>query len=272
MDYRQYDNALGRFNSVDALSELSEDESPFQFAHNNPVIYSDPTGLIGESLTTKYVDKKGNVLLNTDDGSDDVVVVPDKELKNFKEIVKNTPKEMSDGVEWNEWFKTTYLGFKTTDEYHQYLDGFTTQWSRQNAINYIQNPTFANAAKMFFSEALSQWTDPQRLIGAASALVAAIPYEGEGVIYLRTDKTGVLKPYVGQAKNEARYISRQAEHARANPNADFDFKIINKGSANGNFPTSLDVKEQQALEKIGGPTNKSNPNGGASNKKNVIRR
>jgi hypothetical protein len=36
-------------------------------------------------------------------------------------------------------------------------------------------------------------------------------------------------------------------------------------------PTSLDTKEQRALDKLKGPTNKSNPNGGASNKKNVIR-
>lgn len=149
------------------------------------------------------------------------------------------------------------------------LDRFTTQWSRQNAINYLQSPTLANAMKMSYSEALSQWTDPQQVLAAASVL--AFRPRANGIIYLREDLTGNLKPYVGQAKNEARYLARQAEHARANPDSHFKFKVIDKGSANGNFPTSLDMKEQKALNKLGGPTNKSNPSGAASNKKNVIR-
>lgn len=48
--------------------------------------------------------------------------------------------------------------------------------------------------------------------------------------------------------------------------------MINRGSADGNFPTDLDIKEQKALDALGGPTNKLNPNGGASNKKNVIKK
>jgi len=81
-----------------------------------------------------------------------------------------------------------------------------------------------------------------------------------------------LKPYVGQAKSETRYLARQAEHARAHPDSHFRFKVIDNGSPKGNFPTSLDLKEQKALDKLGGPTNKSNPTGGASNKKNVIKK
>ncbi|KRB56420.1 DUF6443 domain-containing protein [Flavobacterium sp. Root186] len=49
MDYRQYDNALGRFNSIDALSEFSYSASPFAFAKNSPIFWSDPTGLISQS-------------------------------------------------------------------------------------------------------------------------------------------------------------------------------------------------------------------------------
>ncbi|WP_370033546.1 RHS repeat-associated core domain-containing protein [Flavobacterium sp. 28YEA47A] len=45
MDFRQYDNALGRFNSLDALSELAPGISPYRFAYNNPVFWADPTGL-----------------------------------------------------------------------------------------------------------------------------------------------------------------------------------------------------------------------------------
>lgn len=272
---RNYDPTLGRWMNIDMLSEVSEDESPFHYAHNNPVIYIDPTGLTGQSWTTKYLDTKGNTLLDTDDGSDDVIIVPDKELKDFKELVKYTPKEMSDGYEWNEQFKAKFLGL-TPDNMDSLLNGFSTQWSRQFAINYIQNPTFANAMKMAYSEALSQWTSPQKVLAAATVL-AGVPIEGAaaengGIIYLRTDRTGGLKPYVGQVKSEARYLIRQTEHARDYKNADFEFKIINRGSANGQFPTSLDVKEQQALDNLNGPVNKSHPNGGTSNKKNIIKK
>ncbi|MEN0083018.1 RHS repeat-associated core domain-containing protein, partial [Flavobacterium lindanitolerans] len=45
MDFRQYDNALGRFNSLDVLSELAPGISPYRFAYNNPVFWADPSGL-----------------------------------------------------------------------------------------------------------------------------------------------------------------------------------------------------------------------------------
>jgi RHS repeat-associated protein len=49
MDFRQYDNAIGRFNSIDVLSELTPDWTPYRFALNNPVFWADPTGLTEET-------------------------------------------------------------------------------------------------------------------------------------------------------------------------------------------------------------------------------
>ncbi|MXV39400.1 hypothetical protein GO491_12085, partial [Flavobacteriaceae bacterium Ap0902] len=54
MDFRQYDNALGRFLNPDALSELAPMHTPYRFGFNNPVYWRDPTGLY------EY-DKDGNV-------------------------------------------------------------------------------------------------------------------------------------------------------------------------------------------------------------------
>jgi hypothetical protein len=45
MDFRMYDNAIGKFYGMDALSEKNHYLSPFQFADGNPVYYSDPSGL-----------------------------------------------------------------------------------------------------------------------------------------------------------------------------------------------------------------------------------
>lgn len=263
--------------NIDPLAEIAEDLTPYHYANNNPVIYVDPTGLTAESpenWATKYVDKTGKTILDTDDGSDDIVVIPDSMLKDFEYFKESYKKggnrSLYDSKDWNDNMKATILGFETVDKMNSLLDGFSTQWSRQNAIDYLQDPSFENAMAMCYSEALSQWTKPQNLMAAASGILAFRP-SGDGIIYLRTDLTGKLKPYVGQAKNEARYLARQAEHARAHPDSYFRFKVIDNGSARGSFPTSLDVKEQKALNKLGGPTNKSNPNGGASNKKNVIK-
>lgn len=45
MDFRQYDNALGRFHNMDRLTELAPSITPYRFGFNNPNYWSDPTGL-----------------------------------------------------------------------------------------------------------------------------------------------------------------------------------------------------------------------------------
>lgn len=49
MDFRQYDPALGRFNSIDRLSEMTYPVTPYRFAFNNPVVFTDPSGLSEQS-------------------------------------------------------------------------------------------------------------------------------------------------------------------------------------------------------------------------------
>ncbi len=47
--FRGYDPQLGRFWQVDLLADISEDQSPYSFAYNNPILLNDPLGLIGDS-------------------------------------------------------------------------------------------------------------------------------------------------------------------------------------------------------------------------------
>ncbi|WP_455130252.1 DUF6531 domain-containing protein [Propionibacterium acidifaciens] len=89
----------------------------------------------------------------------------------------------------------------------------------------------------------------------------------EGIIYQRDDLNGYLKPYVGQAKSAARYLARQNEHASNHPNSSFDFSPIEEGIEPG---TELDRYEEYWIRRLGGPTNKSNPNGGLSNKRHQM--
>jgi RHS repeat-associated protein len=52
MDYRQYDNTIGRFSSIDPLAEKTPSISGYAFANNNPIIFADPSGL--KSIETNY--------------------------------------------------------------------------------------------------------------------------------------------------------------------------------------------------------------------------
>lgn len=46
--FRSYDPQIGRFLQVDLLSEEYESSSPYVYALNNPLFFTDPTGLTPE--------------------------------------------------------------------------------------------------------------------------------------------------------------------------------------------------------------------------------
>jgi RHS repeat-associated protein len=60
MDFRQYDPAIGRFYGMDRLSELGYSITPYRFAYNNPIYWSDPTGLFeSKDDAKKYAKSNG---------------------------------------------------------------------------------------------------------------------------------------------------------------------------------------------------------------------
>ena len=57
-DFRQYDSALGRFNVMDALSELAPNYTPYRYGFNNPIFWSDATGLFESyGAAQRWIDK-----------------------------------------------------------------------------------------------------------------------------------------------------------------------------------------------------------------------
>ena len=94
----------------------------------------------------------------------------------------------------------------------------------------------------------------------------------EGVVYRRTDATGEIAPYGGQAKSETRYFQRQGEHGRAHPDADFEFEIVGRAEPG----QALDVLEHNTIQEMTGGvaakksslvSNKKDPVGGARRKR-----
>ena len=60
-DFRHYDSALGRFNVMDPLAELAYDFTPYRYGFNNPVFFSDASGLF-ETPEQAQAYKKANKL------------------------------------------------------------------------------------------------------------------------------------------------------------------------------------------------------------------
>lgn len=90
----------------------------------------------------------------------------------------------------------------------------------------------------------------------------------EGIVYRRVDANAAgRKPYIGRAKSEARFGARQSEHARANRNADYKFTELERAKPGRDLRNA----EQRQIDRHGGPTNRSNPNGGTENSRNEIK-
>ena len=269
---REYDFDDGRFWSVDPLAREYPELSPYQFASNNPIANIDLDGLEAFNSNTKksfigapviakttqdVVIKKveqqvvkqgvvegGTSLLPEIGGYFGAVVgvfIPVPNDKNSAEAVwmrqRGSQSAMSNHLEYHTDDPSTL-----SDEYlYQVRERLATGKAYQSDYRYAKE---ANAR-----------------FGGQSA--SDVP-KGRGVVYLRIDKTGVLKPYIGQAESASRYKQRQKEHERANPDAVFEFEIIVTGVP-GN---DLTRKEQQAIDAFGGVTNKKNPDGGTSNQRN----
>ncbi|HEV2817932.1 MAG TPA: RHS repeat-associated core domain-containing protein, partial [Allosphingosinicella sp.] len=96
--------------------------------------------------------------------------------------------------------------------------------------------------------------------------LARVAREPAGIIYRRVDRnTG--RCYIGRCNDERLYRRRQRDHRRANPEADYEFEPIERAEPG----QALREAEERQIQAHGGPTNRSNPNGGTENRRHEIR-
>ncbi len=134
--------------------------------------------------------------------------------------------------------------------YFRYYDPATSRYNMSDPIGlkgglnphaYVPNPV--------------HWLDPLGLMGCKDT----------GIVYRRTDLNG-SKPYIGQAKSEKRFLARQNEHARANPDAAFSYERLGRAEPG----PQLDRLEEYHIRREGGPTNLSHPDGPLGNKRHQM--
>ena len=74
MDWRHYDPALGRFNGIDIMAEDFAENTPYHYGYNNPIAFSDPTGLF-----STYVNQGGVIIKHIDDNDPNIYLVTDED-------------------------------------------------------------------------------------------------------------------------------------------------------------------------------------------------
>ena len=118
MDYRNYAPDIARFIGQDRLSEVMPDWTPYRFAFNNPVYFSDPTGLFEEGGNAlahcptcpktdefkPYIDDKNNVYVyNSETNTASLKVTP------IEEVVV-TGKKSESNTNYHDWSQTLRKG------------------------------------------------------------------------------------------------------------------------------------------------------------------
>ena len=134
-EWRHYDPAIARFNSIDLLTEEIPTITPYNFSFNNPILYNDPTGLFPDGPQYKastFVGPDGKVIEHRDDGDPTVYYVGDPE--NWDGSKDNLPI-----VGFEDWRRD----YKPGEEYTYYNPTQDPEYNGQylipsNAYDYSQ--------------------------------------------------------------------------------------------------------------------------------------
>jgi RHS repeat-associated protein len=97
MEARNYMPDIGRWGVIDELAESFFDISNYNFSNNNPIIFSDPSGMAPEGIASTFVNDKGKVIEHRDDGDDNVYLVNDDwKIGGSKDGLPGLGKESKD--------------------------------------------------------------------------------------------------------------------------------------------------------------------------------
>ncbi|MDA6072599.1 hypothetical protein NJT12_23540 [Flavobacterium sp. AC] len=197
MDFRMYDNTLGRFYGIDALAETTPSMTPNHFGYNNPIYWADPSGLISASFAQSLWDNSPsgqNTLWENDGGGT-------FSNANGSGMVDSTTGEYTPF----ESLKAVNVGYKvSTQSYVGNLDGI------MSSRLYSTGRYYEGWRSRFRTKQMDDLQESLDGLGAAdpSGIVDGINAIG----YLLRGQTGnaaiaaiSIIPYIGDAAKGAKY-------------------------------------------------------------------
>jgi|GEM_PF-827756 len=172
LDYgaRFYDPVIGRWNVIDPMAEDYMHWSPYNYAMNSPLVYIDPDGMNSEAWTTRYVDPNGNTIVNTNDGSQDVVKVPWNRLNEFVENAYWARKGHSDSYSWNYRWKQdlgVLIAESTLNDAGHYL--LETESARAAQVKYFITGKASDFKDFVYKRFSASWSDPVSVVNNMTA-------------------------------------------------------------------------------------------------------
>jgi RHS repeat-associated protein len=94
---RNYDPALGKWMNIDPLAEMSRKWSPYNYAYNNPLKFTDPDGMLPEDKVEKDEEKVSEKQLDADaKENEEINNNINKGFKKYLESQKNQEEEEKD--------------------------------------------------------------------------------------------------------------------------------------------------------------------------------
>jgi RHS repeat-associated protein len=224
---RSQDPTLGRFTTVDPLAEKYYSWSPYVYCAGNPVNAVDPDGM--DAIATRYVDPSGKTIINTNDGRDDVYVVPWNRIQEFKENIYWTNKTLStDFTDWNDYWRGEFK--QVISEATLKRKGYYSlhgEEAKAALAKFLITGDLSDYDSFVWAEVHGQWNDP--VLVATAVLMFA-----HGM--------------VGVVGNAPTAISRM----QANLLKDFK-NLINQLSKPGSKLTQVELNELRTLaQKHGG--------------------
>lgn len=136
------------------------------------------------------------MLLHTNDGSDAIVTVPDKYVGDFKYWASyNDVNGVLNSQTWNDNYKKQFglAPQQLSSDAIEWMKMLNSEWSRTKAVEFFLNPTTANYMAFSGSEALSQWTNPYLVVGAASGVIGGIRINPARQILSRAERLAMFK-------------------------------------------------------------------------------
>ena len=120
---RYYEPRASLWYGVDPMWEKYPEMSTYAYSGNNPIMFIDPTGM----EATKYNNDKGELLYETNDGLDDIIIVPNANTPELEEELQKAQDEGTINNPETNRTKMHVLG-QTPEEYSKQKLTGDTNW------------------------------------------------------------------------------------------------------------------------------------------------